>query len=102
MYAPGSSQGQIENYQKQNEREKAMASSRRGPWSHHRPSGLATLLFIVASIGFLSACWRRATRASGAPSAALHKSTTIYLWGQRGWVDGVQSWNRGVRWHEQF
>ena len=79
-----------------------MASSRRGPWSHHRPSGLATLLFIVASIGVLSACWPRATRPSGAPSTPLQTSHTIYLTGQHGSVDALQSRNGSLRWHKQI
>jgi len=106
MYTPGSSQGQIEKNQERNEREKGMASSRRGPWSHHRPYRLATLLFIVAIIGVVSACGSRATRPSGAPSTPVQTIHTVYFTGQStgqsGSVDALRSENGSLRWHKQL
>jgi eukaryotic-like serine/threonine-protein kinase len=84
-----------------------MASSRRGPWSHHRPFGLATILFIVAISGVLSACGPRATRPSSTPSTPVQTSHTVYFFtgqstGQSGSVDALQSENGSLRWHKQL
>jgi len=83
-----------------------MASYQKGLWSHHGPSGLATLLFIVAIMGVLSACGSRATRPSGAPSTPVQTIHTVYFTGQptgqSGSVDALRSENGSLRWHKQL
>lgn len=100
MLAPASMH--VKNQERNEKREKGMASSQRGPWSHHRPDGLATILFIVAIIGVVSACGPRATRTSSTPSTPVQPIPTVYFIGQSGSVDALQSENGRLRWHKQL
>jgi len=100
MLAPASMHRK--NQERNEAREKGMASSQRGPWSPHRPSGLATILFIVALIGVVSACGPGATRTSSTPSTPVQPIPTVYFIGQSGSVDALQSENGSLRWHKQL
>src|SRR5207244_58561 len=104
MLAPASLHAK--NQERSEKREKAMASDQRGPWSHHRSSGLATLLFLVALLGVLSACGPGATRTSRTPSTPVQTIHTIYFTGQHtgqdASVDALQSENGSLRWHKQL
>ncbi len=92
----------VKNQERNEKREKGMVSYQRGLWSHHRPYGLATILFIVAISGVLSACGPRATRASSTPSTPVQTIHTVYFTGQYGSVDALQSENGSLRWHKQL
>lgn len=92
----------VKNQERNDKKEKGMASSQRGPWSHHRSYALATLLFIGAIIGVLSACGSRATGTSSTPSTPVQTMHTVYFTGQDGSVDALQSRNGSLRWHKQL
>jgi hypothetical protein len=81
-----------------------MASSQGGPWSHQGLSGLATLLYIVATLGVLSACAPGETRPSRTPSTPTQTlpTNTLYFAGLHGSVDALQSRNGSLRWHKQL
>ncbi len=86
------------------EGEKVMANTQQGLWSQNRQRLLARILFIVATIGILSACGSNATHtASATPTAtAVRKVQTVYVADQSGAVYALESSTGHVRWHKQL
>jgi outer membrane protein assembly factor BamB len=84
-----------------------MVSYQRGLWPRQRSCGLATILFIVAIMGVVSACGSPATRTSSTPSTPVQTIHTVYFFtgqstGQSSSVDALQSENGSLRWHKQL
>jgi outer membrane protein assembly factor BamB len=82
--------------------EKVMANTQQGLWSHNRQRLLARILFILATIGIVSACGSNATGVVNATPTAVRKVQTVYVAEQSGAVYALESGTGHVRWHKQL